>query len=89
MSVDRWDEPDVVAGVNAVVMHGTLQIAFLVPGKSYCLLKYDDYHQVPSADFLAKGGYAWKHKFNATGTTQTFADSFMSNECVIYRCVAD
>ncbi|MGO9107665.1 MAG: hypothetical protein ACLP9L_00400 [Thermoguttaceae bacterium] len=89
LNVDRWDEPDVVAGEKPVMMHGTLTIKALAPGKVYSLLRYDDYHKVPHADFLAKGGYAWRHRFTATGTTQTVADTFMSNDCVIYRCVAD
>ena len=78
-----------VAGEKAVAMHGTLTITFLTPGKAYRLLKYDDYHKVPEAAFVAKGGYAWQHAFTATSGTQTIADTFMSNECVIYRCVAE
>ena len=76
LSVDRWDEPDVVAGEKRCHHAWNVTITSLVPGKAYSLLKYDDYHKVPDADFLAKGGYAWKHEFNATGTTQTFADTF-------------
>ncbi|MGO9111348.1 MAG: hypothetical protein ACLP9L_19145 [Thermoguttaceae bacterium] len=89
LSIDRWDEPDVVAGENAVTLHATLTIESLVPGRAYSLLRYDDYRQVPDAAFLAKGGYAWKHGFTAKGATQTIADTFLSSACVIYRCVAD
>jgi hypothetical protein len=89
LSVDRWDEPDVVAGQKPVTLHGTLAIKFLVPGKKYSLLKYDDYHKVPKTEFLAKGGYAWRRQFTATSATQAFNDDFMSDGCVIYRCVAE
>ena len=89
LSVDRWDEPDVVAGEKPVTLHGTLAIESLVPGKTYSLLRYDDYRKVPDSDFLAKGGYNWRHKFTATDSTQTLTDDFMSNGCVIYRCIAE
>ena len=89
LSVDRSDEPDVVAGEEAVTMHATLTITSLASGTTYSLLRYDDYRKVPDAAFLDKGGYAWKRRFTATGTTQTIADTFMSNDCVIYRCVAN
>jgi hypothetical protein len=89
LGVDRWDEPDVVAGEKAVTMHATLTITSLVSGKRYSLLRYDDYRKVPAAAFLAQGGYVRQHRFMATGSTQTISDTFMSNACVIYRCVAE
>ena len=89
LNVDRWDEPNMVAGEKPVTMHGTLTIRSLVSGKTYVLLKYDDYQKVPHAAFLAKAGYTWKHRFTATAAIQTVADTFMSNDCVIYRCLAD
>jgi hypothetical protein len=89
LSVDRWDEPDVVAGEKAVVMHANLTVSSLAQGKSYSLLRYDDYHKVPDTAFLTKGGYTWRHKFTAASAVETSADTFMSNDCVIYRCVID
>lgn len=89
LSIDRWDEPVVVAGQKPVTLHGTLAIKSLVSGKKYSLLRYDDHSKVPEAKFLAKGGYAWRHQFTATGATQTISDDFMSSECVIYRCIAE
>ena len=89
LSVDRWDEPDVVAGQKPAAMHGTLTFKSLVPGKKYSLLRYDDYRKVPEAEFLAKGGYVWRHEFTAADATQTFTDDFMSDGCVIYRCIAE
>jgi hypothetical protein len=88
LSVDRWDEPDVVAGERPVTLHGTLAIHSLVSGRQYSLLRYDDYRKVPSSHFLANGGYVSNRAFTAANRAQTLADTFTSNDCVIYRCVA-
>lgn len=89
LSIDRWDEPNLVAGQKPVTLHGTLTVKSLVPGKSYSLLRYDDHQKVPDAKFIARGGYKWRHSFAATDSTQTFNDDFTSDACVIYRCIAE
>ncbi len=89
LGVDRRDEPYVVAGEEPAVMHATLAIRPLTPGRVYSLLRYDDYNVVPKADFLAQGGYTRKQTFTAATATEALTDTFMSNQCVIYRCVAD
>jgi hypothetical protein len=89
LSIDRWDEPNLVAGKDPVILHGTVTIQPLVAGKAYDLLRYDDYRKVPDAQFLSNGGYSWRHRFTATSAMQTLTDDFMSNSCVIYRCVAE
>lgn len=88
LSVNRWNEPNIPLGEKPVTMQGALSITSLTPGTTYALLRYDNYHNVPNANFLAAGGYTWDHQFTATSTTQAFADSFQSDGCVIYRCVA-
>jgi hypothetical protein len=87
LSVNRWDEPDVIAGARPATMRGTLTVKSLVPGKTYSLLRYNDYRKVPTGKFLATGGYASARTFIATSTTQTFSDSFLSSAGVTYRCV--
>ncbi len=89
LSIDRWDEPNVVVGERAVTLHATLTIGRLAPGKTYSLLRYDDYRRVPEAAFVAKGGYVWKYRFKAVGAAYRVSDTFSSNACIIYRCVAD
>jgi hypothetical protein len=87
LTLDRPDEPDLIAGQKPVTLNGTLTISSLVPGRTYDLLRYDDYTKVPDSNFLAAGGYTSVQRFTATATTQTLYDSFESNGCVIYRCV--
>lgn len=89
LSVDRWDEPNLVRGQRPATMQGTLTIRSLTAGKHYSLLRYDDYRAVPKSDFLAKKSYRSRHRFRASASTQTFTHTFMSDQCVIYRCVAD
>lgn len=87
LQVDRSWEPDLIAGAQPVIMHATMSVQSLVPGKTYSLLRYDDPAVVPDSGFLANGGYAWARTFTATAATQTFTDQFLSNAVVTYRCV--
>ena len=87
LTLDRWNEPNVSQGERAVYLQATVTARSLVPGNSYVLLRYDDYRQVPTSNFLASQ-YSWSKSFTAAGTTYTYQDQIPSNGVSIYRCVA-
>jgi len=86
LSINRWDEPNVTLGEQAVMLHGTITIDSLVSGTKYALLRYNDYTTLPSSGFkpLSASGAVY---FIATGSSQTFTDNFMSNTAVFFRCI--
>lgn len=86
VKVNRWDEPDPWQGEAPVTMKATVTVRSLEPGRSYVLLRYNDYKKVPVKNFLASA-YAVSWRFKATGKTASFSDSFKSNGVAIYRCV--
>lgn len=86
LKVDRWDEPNISLGMLPVQLNATIQIGALTPGVAYVLLRYNDYHNVPTNNYLSSA-YNSATTFVATNRTQTLADAFMSDATVIYRCV--
>ncbi|MFN8398173.1 MAG: T9SS type A sorting domain-containing protein [Bacteroidia bacterium] len=88
MSINRWDEPNVTQGENPVLLTGTLVAESLQVGNRYALLRYNDYHLVPSSGFNPTGASSTTY-FVATGSTYTTTATFMSNTAVFFRCVPD
>lgn len=86
LKVDRWDEPNISLGMAPVRMNATIQVSALTTGVSYVLLRYNDYHRVPTNNYLSST-YDSSTTFTATNSTQTLSDFFMSDATVIYRCV--
>jgi len=86
VKVNRWDEPNPWQGKPPVTLQATVTVRSLVPGRSYILLRYNDYRKVPAKDFLTSA-YAASWRLTATGKTASFNDSFKSNGVAIYRCV--
>lgn len=86
VKVDRWSEPDPWRGQAPVTFRATIAARSLTAGRSYVLLRYDDYRKVPVKGFLANP-CAWSRTFTAAGPTAVFSDSFKSNGVAIYRCV--
>lgn len=86
LKVNYWNEPNVTKGAAPITMTGTIQVSGLTVGKSYALLRYDNYKNVPTANFLSSP-FTKKTVFKATASTKTLTDYFMSNAVVIYRCV--
>jgi hypothetical protein len=86
LSVNLWNEPNISEGASPVQMNATIQVSALKTGTAYVLLRYNDYHNVPTNNYLSSA-YNTATTFVATNSTQTLYDSFMSNGTVIYRCV--
>ena len=86
MKVDRWNEPNISQGKTAVQMNATIQVSSLTTGSAYVLLRYNDYHNVPTSNYLSSV-FSTATVFTATNSTKTLADHFMSDATVIYRCV--
>jgi hypothetical protein len=86
LKVDRWNEPNISQGKSPVQMNATIQVSALTTGTAYVLLRYNDYHNVPTNNYLSSA-YNSSTTFVATNSTQTLSDNFMSDGTVIYRCV--
>jgi len=86
LAVDRWNEPDPWQSQSAVQLNATIQVSSLTVGNPYVLLRYNNYTNVPTSNFLASA-YSTTTTFTATNPTQTFYDNFMSSATVIYRAV--
>jgi hypothetical protein len=86
MKVNRWNEPNISQGALPVTMMATVRVSAVTAGHSYALLRYDDYHDVPTNNYLSSA-FTTSTVFTATGTVHTLSDQFMSDAIVIYRCV--
>jgi len=86
LKLDRWNEPNISLGASPVRMNATIQIKSLTAGLAYVLLRFNDYHNVPTNDYLTSA-YNTATTFTATNSTQTLSDHFLSDATVIYRCV--
>jgi hypothetical protein len=86
LSVDRWDEPNVTLGEPPVLLNANITVESLTPGEDYALLRYNNYALVPSSDFDPDGASSTVY-FTASGSSQSFSDSFMSNAAIFYRCI--
>ena len=86
VKMNRWDEPNPWQGESPVTFRATVTARALTAGRTYVLLRYDDYRKVPVKGFLSSA-YSSSRTFTATGATAVFNDGFKSNGVVIYRCV--
>jgi len=60
-------------------------VIYILP-KEFVLLRYNDYHHVPTNNYLTSA-YDTATNFVATNRTQTLSDHFQSDATVIYRCI--
>ncbi len=66
LSVDRFDEPDIIEGARAASLHGTVTVGpGLGAGKSYTLYRWDDVDDVPTDGDYAGSKFTAKHAFTA------------------------
>jgi hypothetical protein len=92
MMVAGTSEPNVSVGASPSHMTATVTVSGLTAGKSYTLLRYDDYTKVPTnataAQFLASQ-FTHRTDFVASGVTWTFVDptTFLSSGTTYYRAV--
>ena len=87
LKVDRWDEPNIPQGASPVQLNATIQMRSLTAGSQYALLRYDDYRNVPTSNYLSSA-FSAAMVFVATNSVQMLSDRFLSNTTVIYRCVS-
>jgi len=88
LSVDDWEEPNITLGEAPKTLNATIQVDGLSVGRSYLLLRYDDYRNVPSGNFRESSFDSSREFVPETGTYY-LSDQFMSDEVVIYRCIAN
>lgn len=86
VKLSRWDEPNISLGEAPVRLDAKVRMGGLTVGKSYSLLRYDDFRNVPTRHYLASN-YSRLWIFKATRAAQVISDQFMSDAIVIYRCV--
>lgn len=92
LSVDRWDEPNVVTGEHPVDLTGTLTATGLSHGESYLLLRYKDASDVPAKNFDSASSQKAAEKvlpFTASGSAWTYTDTLAipSSGSAFYRLV--
>jgi hypothetical protein len=88
ITLDRINEPDLIAGKKPATLHAAIHMSGLESGKKYVVYRYNDYTKVPTKDY-AKSAFSAASKFVATGPTRDMNDTFMSNAVVVYRCLPD
>jgi hypothetical protein len=86
IAIDSNDEPNVSLGQPACVLRAAITADSLTIGKSYALLRYNNYLTVPSTGFAPSGASSVVY-FTAAAVTKTVIDSFMSDTAVFYRCI--
>jgi hypothetical protein len=86
LKLDQRSEPNISLGRAPVQLNTTIQVGALTNGAAYVLLRYNDYHNVPTSNYLSSA-FDSATRFVATNSTQTMSDQFMSDATVIYRCV--
>ncbi len=79
-------EPNVSLGFKPVMLKAQIIADSLTIGKSYALLRYNDYNKLPTHGFSPSNASSAVY-FTATATTKTVVDSFMSDTAVFYRCI--
>ncbi|HTA81893.1 MAG TPA: T9SS type A sorting domain-containing protein [Bacteroidia bacterium] len=84
--LDSNDEPNVSLGAKPRMMKAQVIADSLTIGKSYALIRYNNYKTVPSTGFNPLTGNSAVY-FTASAITQTVVDSFMSDTAVFYRCI--
>jgi len=86
LHVDRWNEPDLIAGEPPVVLDGTVSVHGLIPGKSYALYRYNSYRTVPTINY-SRSSYASVTRFVATNASATYSVRIPSDGIAIFRCL--
>src|ERR1700722_15962966 len=86
ITLDSNEEPNVSLGVPPCMLRATITADSLTIGKSYALLRYNNYLTVPSTGFKPSSANATVY-FTASAVTKTVIDSFMSDTAVFYRCI--
>lgn len=86
ITLDSNEEPNVSLGVPPCILRATITCDSLTIGKSYALLRYNEYVKVPSTGFTPSGANSAVY-FTASAITHTVIDSFMSDTAVFYRCI--
>jgi hypothetical protein len=86
ISMATWNEPDLMAGAAPVMLNGTVTVSGLIPGKSYCLYRYNDYRVVPTANY-AKSSYSSVLNFVAPVASVSFPVTIPSNGVAVFRCL--
>jgi len=79
-------EPDLMAGASPVLLNGTVTVSGLVPGRSYCLYRYNDHRIVPTANY-AKSSYSSALNFIAPVASVAFPVTIPSNGVAVFRCL--
>merc|ERR1712194_616067 len=90
LAVDSFDEPDFPWKSEAPIqLTGTVTIRGLEMGRSYTLLRWDDFRKVPVDGAYLTSSYDQKYTFDASGTSHTFVDpnTFINSGSTYYRCV--
>jgi len=89
--VDRYDEPDFPwTSEQPCQLKGVLTIEGpLEVGKSYTILRWTGYKNVPTDGDYLNSKFDKKYTFKATGTTQKFTvpDTFISSGTTYFRCI--
>lgn len=86
LTLNRWDEPNLIQGRAPATLTATVNIRSLTAGNSYALLRYNTYSAVPTSGYLTSA-YSTLTAFTATNSTHALTDTFLSDKIVIYRCV--
>lgn len=93
LAVDHFDEPEYPwdSSNPAADLHGTVSIQGpLEVGSKYTILRWDDFHKVPTDGSYLTSQFDQSHDFIATSTSgYTFKDpvTFPSSGTTYYRCV--
>lgn len=86
INVPSWSEPDVTMGQTAATWTATVTVSNLVNGQRYSLLRYNDYTQVPKANFLSSS-FSTIETFTASGSTHVVSKQIVSDRFCTFRCV--
>lgn len=93
IDVDQQSEPDVRTGAKPILMHATVTVSGLEPGRKYVLYRYKGFNSFPVSDFGT--GYDRKIPFSflyvPTGPSNTWTykdpEPFLSNSAMYYFAV--
>ncbi len=85
ITLGKWTEPNVIAGVAPTTLSAAVRVNGLTVGKSYSLFRYNDQRTVPTSNYTGSA-YSTVRKFVATSTMANFTESIKSNGVAIFRC---
>ena len=95
LKVSNWAEPDysiedqVSPTPRPIAITANLTISGVVQGKTYSILRFDSYSDVPASSFATSTRIAWKYCFTApaTGTYTLTISGLMSDKSYFYRTI--